>query len=44
MSQVSEEIVKVSCSGKELMFLTPDGEDHIQRVLRSDHRLYEEVR
>jgi FkbM family methyltransferase len=42
MSQSSEEIVKVSCSGKELMFFTPDGEDHIQRVLRSDHRLYEE--
>ncbi|HEY3394207.1 MAG TPA: FkbM family methyltransferase, partial [Lacipirellulaceae bacterium] len=42
MSQSSEEIVKVSCAGKELTFFAPDGDDHIQRVLKSDHRLYEE--
>jgi hypothetical protein len=33
MSQSSEEIVKISCAGKELTFFAPDGEDHIQRFL-----------
>jgi FkbM family methyltransferase len=42
MPQPPEEIVTIDWSGIELRYYAPDCADHIQKVLRSEKRLYEE--